>query len=126
MVGDKPTLQKMLELYKEGRSDVQIMSELNITKKDFAELYEKNQAFKRVVDQGRVYCEAWWTEKGQTALADRGFNSTVWSLVMKNRFGWSEKSEVLGDKKPEDKSTEELQRELQEHFKKATQDTALN
>jgi hypothetical protein len=36
---------------------------------------------------------AWWESQGRINLKTKGFNTSLWTINMKNRFGWSEKTE---------------------------------
>lgn len=118
----KVSLADVRNLYKLGYSDVEIMSELNFTKAVFKDLCSASPAFQKVVEQGRVDAEAYWMKAGREALKGGPLNATVWQLTLKNRYGWSEKSEnteKLTDLSQ--KTTEELQKEASEYVsQKAT------
>jgi len=110
-------LKEMMDMYSAGKSDIQVMKALRITKAMFNDYYKKHEPFRRVVDQGRVDSESWWVEQGQLALhSEARFNSTVWQLNMKNRFGWAEKTDSTTNVDPAQKSTEELERELKDYM----------
>lgn len=107
----------MIELYKKGKSDVEIMDHLNITKKQFQHYKDSSEIFRKAVEQGAVYCEAWWAKQGREALENKGFNVQVWKMVMQNSFGWADKSEVKDQTKPvEQKTTEQLEAEAKAYF----------
>lgn len=88
---------KIKELYERGASDVEVCKEMKITQKRFDELYDDvdNAGFRTLVDMGRTMSKAFWYEQARKSLWDKTFNSPVWMFVMKNRFGWSEKSENI-------------------------------
>jgi hypothetical protein len=110
-------IDEIIKLYKDGKSDVEIMDHLNITKKQFKQYYDSSEVFRKAVDQGAVYCEAWWAKQGRQALGDKGFNVQVWKMVMQNSFGWADKSEVKDQTKPvEQKTTEQLEAEAKAYF----------
>lgn len=86
---------EILSLYEEGASDTIVKKHIykmrgnkfsnhlwNAWLRDSAE-------FAEVIETGRVLSQAWWEEKGK-AVGDRSFNSVLWYMNMKNRFGWSD------------------------------------
>jgi hypothetical protein len=112
-------VNEVKEAYSTGCSDVEVCKILKITQKKFDELYSDpdNTGFKQLVDMGRTMSKAYWYELARKNLWERSFNSTMWAFVMKNRFGWAEKSENL-DKT--DIPTDQLSlEELQQRLKKA-------
>lgn len=99
--------------YKEGADDVEVMSALNLTRKEFDNNYEHNDVFKKLVDIGRVHSAAFWRRIARVNLRNKDFNSSVWSFNMKNRHGWAEKSESVNTEVPkEQRSTDELRQEI--------------
>lgn len=108
-------LKTIEALYSEGKSDAQVCKALRIHKRKFDELYRTSPYFKEVVDQGRIDAEAWWEEKGQQgAIGEGKINAPVWSLVMKNRYGWAEKQQNTETVKDDikQKSEKELLEEI--------------
>ncbi len=86
--------EKILTLYSFGADDWEVCAGLQITKADFINKYENDSVFKKCVDYGRTVERAWWTKQGRLNLNDKTFNSSVYSLHMKNRFAWAEKAET--------------------------------
>lgn len=68
--------------------------------------------FAQLVDYGRLAAKAWWMELGRKGASGKhSINYSVWYAVMKNRFGWSDRSEVIaseGDKPVEQMSQDEI------------------
>ena len=85
----------LLGLYDQGASDREVMRELGLTPGAFEVLYNDmiESDFRELVDIGHVYAHAWWEGQGRKNLTTRGYNTSLWTINMKNRFGWSEKTE---------------------------------
>lgn len=102
-----------LREYSEGASDVEVMATLNITRKTFDQYYEDISKFREVVEIGRLKSAAFWRGVARKHLFNKSLNVPVWSFVMKNEYGWAEKSEAKTTEMPaEQKSLEELRSEL--------------
>lgn len=85
---------RILGLYMVGASDREVMCELELTPSKWNTLYSDLSCdFHETVEIGRVYSWAWWESEGRTNLNNKNFNASLWTINMKNRFGWSEKTE---------------------------------
>ncbi|MEM4167803.1 MAG: hypothetical protein QW328_06895 [Nitrososphaerota archaeon] len=87
-------IQKIIDIYSIGGSDVEVCAEIRCTMDKFMELYNTNDAFKQAIDLGRILSKAWWYRQGRENLNNRNYNSALYNFQMKNRFGWSEKGEA--------------------------------
>ena len=94
--------QVLIEEYKQGASDVEVASALNITMDTFQKQYKEVQLFRQLTDLGRMLSSAWWVKQGRLNLQNRGFNTPLWTFNMKNRFGWAERSESVNQEIPSD------------------------
>lgn len=85
----------VLALYNAGASDREVMVELELTRGQWetlmGDLVESD--FSEVVEYGRLVAHAWWERLGRQKLDDKSFNTALWTIQMKNRFGWSERTE---------------------------------
>lgn len=88
-----PDWEALLRQYGEGASDVEIARLLKLTIKRFYQLCEESPAFGEFAEKGRTLAQAWWYEKGRTALFDKTFNTALWNFNMKNRYGWADRVE---------------------------------
>lgn len=103
----------LTEQYEEGGDDVEVMAAIGLSRKSFDETYESNPVFRKLVDIGRIKSAAWWRTIARKNLFNKNFNTGVWLPTMKNRYGWTEKTEATINELPEkQKSTDELRSEL--------------
>lgn len=111
------TLKDVSDAYEKGASDPEVMKILRITQSKFDDLYSDSSqdGFRRMIDVGRMMSKAFWFELARKNLHDKTFNTALWLFVMKNRFGWAEKSENIekGDIPRQQLSLDEMRAKLQ-------------
>jgi len=88
----------VLELYKQGASDVEVKAMIYSMKGTFSNALwdrwmKEEDEFSETIKMGKILSEAWWTKKGRTSLENPTFSYTGWYMNMKNRFGWKDKTE---------------------------------
>jgi hypothetical protein len=107
------------EEYLSGASDVEVKAALRMTTKLWDNLYNdpESSEFREIVDFGRMLSKAWWMTQARTNLHDRKFNANLWYMVMKNQFGWSEKSTTT-NKTAETMTTDELDAKVRKAVEK--------
>ena len=92
----------ILNLKRDGGSDVECMAELNISRDLWYRFIKDEMEFSDTIKEGLILCEAWWLKTGreemfQTSggnITHKNLNPTLWYMNMKNRFGWKDKHEV--------------------------------
>ena len=87
---------RVLSLYQNGESDVEVAVALDISKNTFYEWVREKPEFAEAVHKGKGVSECWWQKLGRAGAAGKvDIQARVWLANMKNRFGWveSEKSE---------------------------------
>jgi hypothetical protein len=104
----------MSTLYEEGASDVEVCQRLKIPFKEFERRYTDDKDFATLVEYGRLAAKAWWLELGRKAVSKKSqYEFNFWWANMKNRYGWSDKVENIGDSKPLNQlSKDELEHQL--------------
>lgn len=93
--------------YSEGADDIEVMAALCINRKTFDHRYNTEPVFRELVDIGRLRSAAWWRNVARKNLLNRNLNTPAWSFVMKNRFGWTEKSEAVNIEAPSKQYTDD-------------------
>ena len=111
-------LKLVTDKYSEGYSDVEICRELKITTKQFNKTYSDNSKFAELIDFGRMLSHAWWMEKARTNLTERSFNSALYVMVMKNRYGWAEKLEAAQVESTDAQTLKNIKEALQKELPK--------
>lgn len=98
---NKPTydaswmLDTASSMMQEGCSKVEVIAALGVSKEAFYEWCNPKKSnyhpeFAEVVQLGELHCQAWWEKQGRINLHERNFNSGLWYMNMKNRFGWAD------------------------------------
>ncbi len=105
----KPTKYKRkfcklaFDFLSKGYSKEALAGELRVSRQCLYEWLQKYAEFGDTVRVAECKAQSVWEDLGMKAVKGeiKGFNSSVWMFVMKNRFGWKDKQEVTSTTKPQ-------------------------
>lgn len=82
---------KVIELGKAGKTQVQIASELDICEDSLYEYMKKFPKFSEAIKKASQFCEAFMLNLMQHNLVDSNINTAGWMIIMRNKFGYHNK-----------------------------------
>ena len=93
-----------------GKSKSWIAAELDIARSTIDEWCATFPDFSDAITRAHVHSQRWWEDKGQGALENREFQSSVWSRSMAARFpdDWREKVGHVGGNKDDEPIRQEV------------------
>lgn len=95
----KDTPRQVMGLFARGKSVGAVCASLGITNETYIKWQKDYPEFKEAVELGKMLEQEHWEQIGYEAMLGKikDFNSQVWSLTVKNRFNYKEKTELSGD-----------------------------
>lgn len=87
----------LIQTMREGDSYVAFCAEVGIGKTTFFEWLNAYPEFDAAYERAIALAQVWWEKKMQEKLitgGDEKFNTTGWSIVMRNRFGHTEHRKI--------------------------------
>ena len=79
---------RVVKLMRKGASIKEVAYKLNVSRQTIYEWKEKYPEFSDTITQGVEFSEGWWEMKGRRNLHTKNFNSALYQINMRNRFGW--------------------------------------
>lgn len=86
-------LSVMEKMMKEGASIEEVCLELEVSKNSLYRWLADNQELSDAKKRIEEFSQAWWLKKGRKNINNSFFNSALWFMNMKNRFGWRDKQD---------------------------------
>lgn len=83
---DPSYCEQVVELGKQGKSQVQIAVALDVSRKTLWDWSEAHPEFSAALTRAKECEQDWWENAGQVGLTGDKFNSAVWSKSMSARF----------------------------------------
>lgn len=91
---DPSMCDKLVLMMTEGWSKTEVAAALNLSNRETIDEYAKKYPeFGGALKRGLLHSEAWWLKNGRENIRNKEFNSGLWFMNMKNRFGWRDKIE---------------------------------
>lgn len=89
---------RVIELGKDGKSQVQIAVALDIPRSTLQSWADQHLEFSAALTRAKECEQAWWEQKGMDGLTADKFNSAIWSKSMSARFrdDYTERRELAG------------------------------
>lgn len=89
----------IIDAGKNGLHITEFLISLDLTFEEHEELLESSKKYKRAFIQYEKLCEQYWYNMAHHSMTNsqgQGFNSRLWSLIMRNKFPsrWSESTKV--------------------------------
>lgn len=85
---------KVKDLMMQGASKVEVAYHFGVHTDTIQEWEKVHPDFSVAIKEGVSLSEGWWQMQARKSLENQKFNSTLWYMNMKNRFGWSDKQET--------------------------------
>ncbi len=76
----------MISLAAEGKTDTEIMCNLHVTPGAWRRWMADHEEFREVHDLCKHIERGWWEDQGRKGIANKGFNSYLYAIMMINRF----------------------------------------
>lgn len=89
----------ILQSGKEGKHITEFLLILGLSWDQHYAMLKRNSEYSKAVQEYRILCENYWFNLAHKSMEDgggQGFNSRLWSLIVRNKFpdNWSESSKV--------------------------------
>lgn len=89
--------ERVIELMSMGASKTEVAADIDISWDTMAAWQKENPLFSEAIKAGELKSHAWWEEHARKNLHNKEFNSTLWYMNMKNRFGWRDRQDITSE-----------------------------
>lgn len=90
---------KIIELGKLGKTKVQMAAAIDVSKDTIYAYCHEHKDFSDAMSLAMAYAEDFWSQLGNDGVWDipgeKKINTGVYTFNMKNRFGWTDKAEIV-------------------------------
>ena len=94
----KEYAEKLPQMFENGESVVEVCANLGIVKDTFFRWVKLHKDFERAYHIGLELSQAWWEKLGRAgSLGTQKINAATWIFNMKNRFKWSDRTQIDSD-----------------------------
>lgn len=93
----KQFCDRMVSLFADGLSIVEVCLELGMPYRTFKKLIGTYSDFRDAAEEGMMRLYAYWQQEGRNNLRDNRFNSSLWMNFMINQFGWEKNAKSSGE-----------------------------
>ena len=92
----KEMCDKVVPFMAQGYSQKALAGHLEISEDTLYAWIKEHPEFSESVKDGSTQSAIWWEKVGMTGMVGKiaGFNATTWIFNMKNRHGWTDKTDV--------------------------------
>jgi hypothetical protein len=80
----------LLLLFLEGKDIEAFCYAAEVHRAQFHRWVDSHVEFHDAYEHGKELARLWWVERAQRGIDDTSFNNTLWSMVMRNRFRFTE------------------------------------
>lgn len=96
--------KNLIDLMKEGKTNVQCCSEWDISEETFYAWIKTHKNFSESYKKGKTHLNNWWINKGHDlmTLPSRETNPAIFIWMTRNILGWKDKIEVSEEDKEPD------------------------
>lgn len=98
---DPKYCEEVGKLFREGCSIEEIAYEIDVHVDTIAEWQKVHPEFSAAMKKGRKFAEGRWMKDGRVNIHNKEFNTALWYINMKNRYGWTDKKEIKQEVKSE-------------------------
>ena len=81
--------EKVVEMGKQGFSPAEMSAELGCSVSSIQKWVESRPEFAEAMEHALLLARAWWEREARINIHNPQFNSSLWMMVMGNRFGWT-------------------------------------